>query len=838
MLVPLDYYRILGLPIQATAEQLQQAHRDRSRQYPRREYSDIAIDLRKQLIDEAYAILSDPEERQIYDASFLAKTYNEMESGKQLEAKPSINRTQPGSADFDPHTPSIGIEPQQLVGALLILQELGEYELVLKLGLPHLGANNANNISQKPGFYVEAGGATDISHRNPVSKFGDPQLVVPDIVLTLALACLELGREQWQQGQYQKAATSLETGQELLLREELFPSVRGEIQADLYKLRPYRILELLALPESKVKERRHGLELLRDMLEERQGIDGSGDDRSGLNVDDFLRFIQQLRSHLTAGEQQELFEAEARRPSAVATYLAVYALIARGFANRQPALIRRASLMLTHLARRQDVHLEQAVCALLLGQTEQASHALDLTQEHDVLEFIRENSKDSPDLLPGLCLYGERWLQSEVFPYFRDLLQAQVSLKDYFADPNCQAYLESLPESSVDEANQWMVVPPPKSPITVGLPQPAAYREPTLTMPSLSERMAESNATNATSGQSPSNGIIAGSSSQSPRGSVTSGGTTPTTISSPLPSAIRNPSPSKVPVSTPSPSLPADRSSRPISRPLETTGNIRNRVASADTFRSNSVSGETRSEDKSRLPIAARVGTPPYPPQSSGTSPRSAAKSSKKSSEALMIKGLKVERLVLVGAVGLVGIWLFWSLLRAIFFSGPTLKGEQLQIYLSDVNLADKSAVIPIPDPQKSAAPSGNTELNQQQATQVIQQWFALKSQALGPQHQFEQLNTILLDPALSSWRETAQLAKQQNWYWEYQQHQLNVRQIEVNKTDPNQATVEVDVTEVGKLYEGGQFVRDGNEQLRVRYELVRDKNNGQWRLRNWEILQ
>lgn len=806
MLVPLDYYRILGLPIQATAEQLQQAHRDRSRQYPRREYSDIANDLRKQLIDEAYAVLSDPEERQIYDASFLAKTLKN-DSGTPLDPRQSINRAQSSSAEFDPHTPSIEIEPEQLVGALLILQELGEYELVLKLALPHLGANN---ISLKQG------------------KFGDPQLVVPDIVLTLALACLELGREQWQQGQYQKAATSLETGQELLLREELFPNVRGEIQADLYKLRPYRILELLALPESKVKERRHGLELLRDMLEERQGIDGNGDDRSGLNVDDFLRFIQQLRSHLTAGEQQELFEAEARRPSAVATYLAVYALIARGFANRQPALIRRASLMLTHLARRQDVHLEQAVCALLLGQTEQASHALDLTQEHDVLEFIRENSKDSPDLLPGLCLYGERWLQSEVFPYFRDLIPAKASLKDYFADPNCQAYLESLPETSADEANQWMVVPPPKSPITVGLPQPATYREPGLTMPSLSERMGQVQNTSgqATSPQPPINGSIAGANSQSPPSPVASGSIPP----SPLPTAIRNPSPSSPPIAGTPASLSPERNSRPISRPLEISGNLRSPVSGSQP-----VARESRSEDKSRLPVAARVGRSPVGDRAEKqfASPRS-----KHKAEALTIKGLKVERLILVGAIALVAIWLFWSLLKAIFFSGPTLKGDQLQIKLSDANFTETSAVIPIPDPQTSAAPSANTELNQQQATQVIQQWFTLKSQALGPQHQFEQLNTILLDPALSRWRETAQLAKQQNWYWEYQQHQLNVRQVEVNKSDPNQATVEVDVTEVGKLYEGGQFVRDGNEQLRVRYELVRDKNNAQWRLRNWEILQ
>jgi len=64
-----------------------------------------------------------------------------------------------------------------------------------------------------------------------------------------------------------------------------------------------------------------------------------------LSLDDFLlRFIQQLRSYLTAAEQQSLFEAES--PSAVATYLAVYALIARGFAQRLPALIRQARLLL------------------------------------------------------------------------------------------------------------------------------------------------------------------------------------------------------------------------------------------------------------------------------------------------------------------------------------------------------------------------------------------------------------------------------------------------------------------------------------------------------------
>ncbi len=417
MRIPLDYYRILGLPIQATADQLKQAHRDRTLQLPRREYSEAAIASRRQLLDEAYSVLSKPEQRQNYDARFLATAYDADLSQAELTFSGAI-------ADQDPRSPSIEIPEKQLMGALLILQELGEYELVLRLGRPYLSSGNANLND---------------------GRFGDPRIVLSDIVLTVALSCLELGREQWQQGQYENAAEALETGQELLMREGLFASVRSEIQSDLYKLRPYRILELLALPDENSSDRHNGLKLLRDMLRERVGIDGSGNDQSGLSIDDFLRFIQQLRGYLTAQEQQTLFEEEARRPSAVATYLAVYALMASGFAEQQPALIRRAKAMLMRLGSRQDVHLEQAVCALLLGQTEEASRALELSQEYEPLVFIREHSQGAPDLLPGLCLYAERWLQDEVFPHFRDLSQKRVSLKDYFANEQVQEYLEELP---------------------------------------------------------------------------------------------------------------------------------------------------------------------------------------------------------------------------------------------------------------------------------------------------------------------------------------------------------------------------------------------------------
>ncbi len=420
MRIPLDYYRILGLPTQATPEQLQQAHRDRSAQLPRREFSDSVIAARRQLLDQAYGVLLDPEQRQVYEASLAASN------------RDSLSPT--GSPDKAPSVPSLEIRDDLMPGALLLLLELGEYELVFQLSQACLVPSSQ---------FAPSGQSTPRNN--------------PDVVLTQALAALELGREQWQQGKYEAAALSLQQGQELLLREGLFASVRGEIQAELYKLRPYRILELLALQsEDSSRERQRGLLLLQEMLEERGGIDGSGNDRSGLNIDDFLRFIQQLRSYLSAAEQQALFEDEARRPSAVATYLAVYALLARGFAQRQPALIRRARGMLVRLGQRQDVHLEQSVCALLLGQTEEANRSLELSREYKPLAFIRQHSQGSPDLLPGLCLYGERWLQDEVFPHFRDLANQRASLKDYFADDQVQAYLEALPMSS-DSEPEWNV---------------------------------------------------------------------------------------------------------------------------------------------------------------------------------------------------------------------------------------------------------------------------------------------------------------------------------------------------------------------------------------------
>lgn len=761
MRIPLDYYRILGLPLAATEEQLRQAYSDRIVQLPRREYSTTAISSRKDLISEAYMVLLDAKKRKSYDELYLSHIYTDNTTADQ--APLSISPTESNSQRLDPSTLSIEISPDRFIGSLLILQELGEYELVLKLGRPHL-VNKPSKISVKTG--------------NRLTQAEIPEnLDLPDIILTVSLACLELGREEWQQGNYENAAISLETGEELLAREGLFPTVRAEMTADLYKLRPYRILELLALPKEQVAKRQQGLELLQSILEDRGGIDGSGNDQSGLNIDDFLRFIQQIRHFLTVSEQHKLFELESKRPSAVATYLAVYSLIARGFAQRQPALIRQAKQMLMQLAKRQDVHLEQSLCALLMGQTEEATRVLELSQEYEALAFIREKSQDSPDLLPGLCLYTEKWLQQEVFPHFRDLGKQKAALKDYFADRQVQAYLESLPTDvqtterpvihpqsfpqpdtnhfrhharETGETHQYHHQPSnPELPETHHRPQPEPSR---ISMSRWNHTATNGSVANQGS-QIPVTPIGATSSSKSHPGNHTS--------------------------------KPATNHQHPRRRRRKpSANNIPQRFLQSQTNFLSSLDPKTR--------LVWMVS--------------------------FSLGGVVVFSLLVSTTVELV---------KNIFFSHPSLQGEQLAIELNQ-------PPITIPDPNGQSQPR-DEELTNKTAKEVIETWLSAKASALGENHDINGLNKILTGPVLSQWRSLAQQEQEDKRYRQYK-HDVKVESVSKKRTDRNYVSVDATVQEVTQFYENSRQKKSSHENLRVRYELVHKE--GKWLIQRMSVIQ
>ena len=422
MRIPLDYYSILSVPVKATLEQLEQAYQDRLLQQPRREYSKLAIEARQKLIEHSYQVLSDIEKRADYDARSSVNAQPMAISDASEDGEPVSDTVIEDSPIADVPDSTIEIPESQLVGALSIFQELGEYELVLKIGID---------------FY----NSKDFAQNSPDELSIDT--TKEDIILSLALAYLELGREQWHRREYENAAVSGQMGVDLLQQENLFPKIQEELELDLYKLQPYRVLELISQNPAGTQRRAKGFELLRSMLIQRQGIESKGCDRSGLNFDRFLCFIQQLRSYLTSAEQQQLFDDESQNGSAIANYLAVYALLGRGFSLKQPELILRAQRKLDVLSELQDVSWEQTVTALLLGHTEKAILKLKNSPDTAKLEQIEQHSASNIDLLPGLCFYGEKWLQEDVVAQFSDLT-AKLTLKEYFGDRQVQSYLEQL----------------------------------------------------------------------------------------------------------------------------------------------------------------------------------------------------------------------------------------------------------------------------------------------------------------------------------------------------------------------------------------------------------
>ncbi len=758
MRIPLDYYRILGVPIKATDRQIEEAYQDRSLQLPRREYSDKAIAARKQLLDKAYQVLSDPEQREAYDARFLEASYASATGLESAESSSESGREQPASEQVAISS-TVEIAPELFIGALLIFQELGEYGLVIRLGTAYLDSTDFQQLSA--------------NQENQIEK--------EDILLTLALAYLELGREQWQQKKYENAAIAGQMGQNLLVENNLFPSIQEAIATDLSKLRPYRILELVA--QGNIAAKNKGLQLLREMLQERQGIEGKGEDRSGLKFEHFLHFIQQLRRYLTAAEQQELFEAEAQRPSAVATYLAVYTLIARGFAEKQPQLIVRAQQMLGSLSKRQDVNWERAICALLLGQTQQAGEALQHSQEKEILELVKQYSQDSPDLLPGLCMYGEQWLHKEVLSQFPDLIGCQLTLQEYFADRKVQTYLEDhLSSLQLQQQHSLQTPAPPMTKTKTASPKRHNFfswgKKPSQSQPvskvahysSVSQKELVGAGVNQTAADR-NNSI----------GQTSSTGVRP----QPHPSTSSN--------------FPAKGRQRQFSpRPERMHSQPPSRLARAGN----------RLKHHLRKPLR------------------------KKNSHSLLVKrGLFLIALIVgVGGLGFV-------LTRSLLNRPTTLLSQQEQLA---INLSDSPVRVITATNKPTEAVEEKVEaevLSAAIARQTIQKWLDSKAAAFGNQHQIERLDTILAAPLLSQWRTRAQEYQQSNTYRQYQ-HELKVRSATPNQQNPNQAVVEAEVREVAQHYRRGQLDRSQSydDKLLVRYDLVRQGE--QWLIKNIAVVK
>jgi curved DNA-binding protein CbpA len=386
--LPLDFYQILNVPHNAHVRQIEQAFSDRKEQHPRADFSEAVRQERQNLILRAYETLKDPEERSQYDQNLAVST-----------AK-------------------LQLEHHQLVAGLILLLESGEAPEVL-----------SSIRSFQPSF--SSGGGSSFSEQ--------------DFALLAILAHKELAQELRLRGQLEAAAAELEAASVRLQDSGKFLSLQKELNQWLLHIRPERVLTLLKSenPESRAL----GITLFQQWLEEREGIEGSGSDGSGLDRNGLFQFLETVLPLLDGDEQLQIFAIEAERPSVAAAYLAAQALLAQGYVAGDPHAVRRARGYFIRLNQRRDVHIELAVCALLLGQAEEAERALVHSKETGILDIIKQRSSGSPDLLPGLCQYAEEWLGT-LTRQVRNLKSPDEkearSLKAYFAHSGVQTYLENL----------------------------------------------------------------------------------------------------------------------------------------------------------------------------------------------------------------------------------------------------------------------------------------------------------------------------------------------------------------------------------------------------------
>ncbi|KAL2976128.1 hypothetical protein AAZX31_14G201200 [Glycine max] len=415
--IPLDLYRILGAEPHFLGDGIRRAYEAKFSKPPQYAFSNDALISRRQILQAACETLADPTSRREYNQSLV-----DDEEAAILTQIP-----------FD-----------KVPGALCVLQEAGETELVLEIGQGLLRERLPKTFKQ-------------------------------DVVLAMALAFVDVSRDAMALSppDFIAACEMLERALKLLQEEgatSLAPDLQAQIDETLEEITPRCVLELLALPldDEHRARREEGLLGVRNILWA-VGGGGAAAIAGGFTREDFMN---EAFLHMTAAEQVELFVAT---PSTIPAesfeaYGVALALVAQAFVGKKPHLIQDADNLFQQLQqtkittvrnapsvyipkekREIDFALERGLCALLVGELDQCRSWLGLDTDSSpyrnpsIIEFIMENAKGDEDSdLPGLCKLLETWLMEVVFPRFRDTKETRFKLGDYYDDPTVLRYLERL----------------------------------------------------------------------------------------------------------------------------------------------------------------------------------------------------------------------------------------------------------------------------------------------------------------------------------------------------------------------------------------------------------
>ncbi|KAK3231741.1 hypothetical protein Dsin_003622 [Dipteronia sinensis] len=415
--MPIDFYQVLGAETHFLGDGIKRAFDARVSKPPQYGFSDDALISRRQILQAACETLANPASR---------REYNQ------------------GLVDDEEDTIITQVPWDKVPGALCVLQEAGETELVLRIGESLLRERLPKSFKQ-------------------------------DVVLAMALAYVDVSRDVMALNppDFIKGCELLERALKLLQEEgasSLAQDLQAQIDETLEEITPRCVLELLALPlrDEYLVKRQEGLRGVRNILWA-VGGGGAAAIAGGFTHADFLN---EAFVCMTAAEQVDLFVATPSNIPAESfeVYGVALALVAQAFVGKKPHLIRDAdnlfqqlqqnkvttlgapvSIYAAKVNREVDFALERGLSSLLVGELDECRLWLGLDSDSSpyrnpsIVEFVLENSKDDDDSdLPGLCKLLETWLTEVVFPRFRDTKDIQFKLGDYYDDPTVLRYLEGL----------------------------------------------------------------------------------------------------------------------------------------------------------------------------------------------------------------------------------------------------------------------------------------------------------------------------------------------------------------------------------------------------------
>jgi curved DNA-binding protein CbpA len=842
--IPLDYYQILGVP-ESNLSELEQAYHDRLLQLPRQEYSDAAIESRKQLITTAYQVLSDPQRRAEYAATQLSPALAETSKDSPLYCRRELD-----------------IATEHFLGGLLILFEQGEYEEINSICMPYLGNNGRNSNSGSLHPYPLMSLSTSGNLRGNLVNNIDPAILAklkhtatgahiiplkPDIILAMVSSFYELGEREWGDRCYEAAVIHYETAKKILVQEDIFPQIQGQIDLKLDRLRPYRISCLVALPLDRIEQRGQGIQFLEELLESACANELKCQERFGLNSERTIEFIYQTLPHLTAAEQRNLFSQIARDSQQLGskvlngmqlacTYLHVHALIVQGFAYRNPQLIYTAQQILQYrLSQRWDVTILQAICALLLVQTEEADRILKTATESAALLVIRQQSNGLTDLTRGLCFYVESWLKDEAFPYFRDLItNGNPALDAYFSDRDVQDFADRVPAAD-GNITRWAS----SSPQLIDVP-PSGDLSGSISLDRSNLEPNESNARSTISETSDLSGIL-------PRGRMSAGGRRSSSLitawqphsdrlgSGPIIPAVRveQPSSSALDPTTTTPELPITATVESETSNVIQLERERQRRRSMPTARTIDGQFEQAYQDRAQTLLSAETSGELVLSAKSGKLVKTDRRSGSLVRPRRIRRRANIPRILLVGTGGVACIWGAAWLLTAIGSAVPNFYKAMVSMTATQQPTASNK-INPTQTAPKPATANANAGLlTADIAQQTVKTWLSAKAKSLDRDYQTTQLKDILVEPALSTALNRSKAAKGSNIHWQYQHQNIVVSSVVHPNPLANAAKIKVQVDEIAQYYQGEQL-DPGNsysKKVLVEYNLVRQK--GRWYIKD-----